>query len=46
MVRNSMKFVSWKDRRQVARDLKQIYRAPSEKKAEQALEAFESRWAA
>lgn len=44
MVRNSMKFVSWKDRRQVARDLKQVYRAPTEKKAEQALEAFESRW--
>ena len=33
MVRNSMRFVSWKDRKVLARDLKQVYRAGSEKQA-------------
>ena len=44
MIRNSVRFVSWKDRKAVAADLKPIYQAASEQAAEQALEAFESKW--
>jgi len=44
MVRNSLSFVSYKDRRAVVADLKQIYRAPTREAAEQALEAFAQRW--
>jgi putative transposase len=42
MVRNSLKYVSWKERRAVAADLKAIYSAPNEEAAEQALTAFEA----
>lgn len=44
MVRNSMRFVSWKDRKVLARDLKQVYRASSEKQAFANLETFERKW--
>lgn len=44
MVRNSLNFVSYKDRKAVVADLKQIYRAPTREAAEQALEAFAQRW--
>lgn len=44
MVRNSMRFVSWKDRKVLARDLKQVYRAGSEKQAFANLETFERKW--
>lgn len=44
MVRNSLNFVSYKDRKAVAADLKQVYRAPTREAAEQALEAFAQRW--
>ena len=40
MVRNSMRFVSWKDYKAVTRDLKAIYHAPTEEAGQQALEAF------
>ena len=39
-IRNSLKFVSYKDRRQVARDLKPIYQAATASEAGLALEAF------
>jgi len=42
LLRNSMDFVSWKDRKGLATALKEIYRAPSAKAAEQALTAFEA----
>lgn len=42
MLRNSMDFVSWKDRKGLATALKEIYRAPSADAAEQALTAFEA----
>ena len=45
MVRNSLRYVSWKERKTVARDLKQIYDAPTVEAAEQALAAFETKWA-
>ncbi len=43
-VRNSLGYVSWKERKEVAADLKAIYRAATEAEAEQALEAFERKW--
>jgi putative transposase len=44
LVRNSLKYVSWKERRAVARDLRAIYGAPTVEAAEEALEAFASKW--
>lgn len=43
-VRNSMKYVAYKDRKAVAADLKRIYRAVTVAEAERALEAFAERW--
>lgn len=40
MVRNSLRFVSWKDYKAVTRDLKAIYQAPTEEAGQQAPEAF------
>ncbi len=42
MVRNSLKFVSWKDRKAVAADLKKIYQSVTV--AESELESFENNW--
>ena len=42
LLRNSMDFVSWKDRKGLASALKAIYRAPDAQAAEQALTAFEA----
>jgi putative transposase len=42
LLRNSMDFVSWKDRKGLATALKQVYCAPSAEAAEQALSAFEA----
>jgi len=44
MVRGSLRYVSWKERRVVARDLRAIYQAPTLEAAEEALAAFEARW--
>lgn len=45
LLRNSMDFVSWKDRKPLASALKSIYRAVDAKTAEEALTAFEaSEW--
>ncbi len=44
MVRNSLKFVSYKDRKELAKDLKSIYQALTVEGAEQALDAFEKKW--
>src|SRR5258706_623707 len=44
MVRNSLNFVGWKERKDVALDLKQIYRAATVAEAEQALSRFEQKW--
>lgn len=43
-VRNSLKYVPWKDRKAVAADLRAIYGAASLVGAEQALERFCERW--
>jgi len=44
MVRNSLKFVSWKERKKIAADLKNVYRAATVEQAEDALKDFEERW--
>ncbi len=44
MVRNSLKYVSYKDRKKVVEDLKEIYVATSETVAESALTSFENKW--
>jgi transposase-like protein len=43
-VRNSRKYVPWKERRAVAADLRAIYGAATLPEAEQALEHFAERW--
>ena len=44
MVRNSLKFVAWKQRKAVATDLKKIYTSLTVAEAEQELDAFAARW--
>ena len=44
MVRNSMKYVSWKDYKVIAADLKRIYKSVTEEEALLALEQFAERW--
>jgi putative transposase len=44
MVRHSLSYVGWKERKAVAEDLKAIYRAATEHEAERALRAFEQKW--
>ena len=44
MVRNSVKYVPWKDYKAVTADLKQIYRSVTEEEALQALDQFSERW--
>jgi putative transposase len=45
LIRNSLRHVSYKDRKPVAADLKPIYRAATEDAAVEALVAFEATWA-
>ncbi|MGB5337758.1 MAG: IS256 family transposase [Gammaproteobacteria bacterium] len=44
MVRNSVKYVPWKDYKPVTADLKRIYRSVTEEEALQALAEFSERW--
>jgi len=44
MIRNSVKYVPYKDRKAVTADLKEIYLAPSADSAETALEMFAEKW--
>jgi len=44
MIRNSLKFVSYKHRKEMAGDLKAIYRAVTEDEAASALEALAEKW--
>lgn len=43
-IRNSLRFVTWADRKQVAADLKPIYKATTVEEAEAHLEAFAQKW--
>ena len=44
MVRNSLNFVSWKTRKEVAADLRLIYQSATVEDAEQRLGEFEAKW--
>jgi putative transposase len=44
LLRNSLNYVSWKDRKEVAAALKPIYTAITEEEAAQQLTAFEQQW--
>ena len=44
MVRNSVKYVPWKDYKPVTADLKQIYQSATEEEALLALDQFSARW--
>ena len=44
MVRNSCKYVSWKDRKELCSDLKGIYSAATVDQAEMALKDFAAKW--
>jgi putative transposase len=43
-IRNSLRFVPWKDRKTVAADLKKIYTAATEEQARRELAAFSEKW--
>jgi len=44
MVRNSLRFVLWKDRKNVAADLKATYQAATEDEASMRLDGFGEKW--
>jgi putative transposase len=44
MVRNSLRYVSWKERKIVARDLRTIYTSATADSAQEALDAFAEKW--
>jgi putative transposase len=46
LIRNSMAFVSWKDRKRIMPDIKAIYRAETAAAAAAKLEEFEAKWGA
>jgi putative transposase len=43
-VRHSLNYVGWKQRKEIASDLKTIYRATTEQEAESQLDAFAGKW--
>jgi transposase-like protein len=43
-VRNSLRYVTWKDRKEFVSDLKDIYKAPTLEKAESNLDILEEKW--
>lgn len=44
LVRHSLKYVGWKERKEVAADLKEIYASSTAELAESALESLERKW--
>jgi putative transposase len=44
LVRASLNYVTWQDRKPVAQDLKNVYRAATAEQAEQALSEFAAKW--
>ena len=44
LIRNSLKYVSYKDRKEFIRDMKEIYKAPNEEGALAALQRLEEKW--
>ena len=44
LIRNSLRYVSWKDRRKLAQELKPVYTAGTREAAETAMDTFEAAW--
>lgn len=44
MIRNSVRYVNWKDRKELCADLKTVYKAATAELAETALEEFAKKW--
>lgn len=44
MVRNSLKFVSWKDKKKLAKDLKAVYGSVNEEQAKEKLDELSEKW--
>ena len=44
MLRNALRYVSWKHKKEVSKDLKAIYSATTQEQADMALEAFTKKW--
>ncbi len=44
LVRHSLNFCGWKDRKAVAKDLKRVYQAADDIEAKKALANFEAEW--
>ncbi|MEX2615768.1 MAG: transposase, partial [Alphaproteobacteria bacterium] len=44
LIRNSLAFVSWKDRKKIMPDIRAIYRAETAEAAAARLDEFEARW--
>ncbi len=44
MIRNSLNYVGWKERKAVAADLKTVYRASTDREALEKLDEFEEKW--
>jgi transposase-like protein len=44
MIRNSVRYVNWKDRKKLCADLKTVYTSATEQQAETALEDFAKKW--
>ncbi len=44
MIRNSVRYIHWKDRKELCADLKTIYTAATEDEAQTALESFGQKW--
>jgi putative transposase len=45
-IRNSLRYVTWQDRKRLVVDLKPIYQAVNAQAAQQALDAFDEKWGA
>jgi transposase-like protein len=43
-IRNSLRYVSWKERKAMAQDLRSIYEAPAEEEGRAALDRFAEKW--
>jgi transposase-like protein len=43
-IRNSARYVVWKDKKEFSKDMKQIYDAPTKEAAKAALEDFDQKW--
>ena len=44
MIRNSLRFVAWKERKKVAADLKEVYKAATEEEGKMNLDTFAEKW--